>query len=215
MTSAPSIEEVLREAQDLGFLGPGPVDEHIHHSGVLAELAGPLEGDWLDLGSGGGVPGLVWLASAATGPAVLVDANARRAAFLTAAVTRLAVGDRAEVVHGRAEVLARRPELRARFAVVVARSFGPPAVTAECAAGFLTPNGRLIVTEPPAAEPGPGAPTGPPPVRWSPAGLATLGFGDAEILRRGDVGAAVLQRVAPVTETWPRRDGVPAKRPLW
>ena len=49
------------------------------------------------------------------------------------------------MVHERAEVAARQQNLRGGFDVVVARGFGSPAVTAECAVGFLMPGGRLVV----------------------------------------------------------------------
>lgn len=93
--------------------------------------------------------------------AVLVDAQEKRCRFLTDAVAELGFADRATVRCGRAETLARDPELRGRFGLVVARGFGPPAVTAECAVGFLSPGGTVAVTEPrrnPVRHP-PGGPT--------------------------------------------------------
>ena len=54
------------------------------------------------------------------------------------------------------------PSLRAAFDLVVARSFGAPAVTAECAVGFLATGGHLAVSEPPEPEAD----------RWPPEGLA-------------------------------------------
>jgi 16S rRNA (guanine527-N7)-methyltransferase len=215
VTAAPSIGAILREAQDLGFLGPGPVDDHVHHAAVLAELAGPIEDGWLDLGSGGGVPGLVWLATRQVGSAVLVEANTRRCAFLVDAVDRLGLGQRARVLEGRAEVLARQPDLRASFSLVVARSFGAPAVTAECAAGFLTPVGRLVVSEPPDEGVTVALGAVDPVERWPSDGLATLGFTPAALRRREGAGVAIMSRSGPVGDRWPRRDGVPAKRPLW
>ena len=65
-------------------------------------------------------------------------------------VARLGWGEQVQVVLGRAEVLGHDPVWRASQAAVVARSFAPPMVTAECAAAFLTDGGRLVVSEPPA-----------------------------------------------------------------
>ena len=48
---------------------------------------------------------------------------------------------RVRVVRARAEVAGRDAALRGRFDVVVARGFGPPAVTAECAAPLLSLGG--------------------------------------------------------------------------
>jgi 16S rRNA (guanine527-N7)-methyltransferase len=211
---AASIDELLGEARERGYLGPGPIDEHIRHAAALAALAAPVESPWLDLGSGGGIPGLAWLAAPGLGAGVLVDANARRCDFLTDAVGRLGVAERGSVVCGRAEVLARDPALRDRFPLVVARAFGAPATTAECAVAFLRVGGRLVVSEPPPADAPESAAEDPP--RWSSEGLARLGFGPATVVRGDGVSAAVITRVdADGGDRWPRRDGVPSKRPLW
>jgi 16S rRNA (guanine527-N7)-methyltransferase len=91
---------------------------------------------------------------------------------------------------------------------VVARSFGAPAVTAECAVGFLRPGGRLAVSEPPeCAEPAS--------VRWPEAGLGHLGFAPPARVQHAAANAVVLELPAAPADRWPRRDGVPAKRPLW
>ncbi len=148
--------------------------------------------------------------SSIAGPArrgVLLDVQRRRCEFLTAAVATLDLGDRISVECGRAEVLAREEHLRGAFDLVVARSFGPPAVTAECAVGFLRAGGELVVTEPPDADRRP--------ERWDAAGLAEIGFGDAAPIRVGETGAVRIPASRVPDARWPRRDGVPAKRPLW
>jgi 16S rRNA (guanine527-N7)-methyltransferase len=201
-----ALRVVLEEARALGFLGPGPVDRQLEHALALARSVGDFEGKMLDLGSGGGLPGLVLLDGWPTARGVLLDAQRRRCDFLERAVATLDLGERVAVRCGRAEVLARDPELRATFDLVVARSFGPPAVTAECAVGFLRDDGELVVTEPPDLEPT---------ARWDAAGLAQLGFAPAVAIREGETGAVRIRLAAPIDERWPRRDGVPAKRPLW
>jgi 16S rRNA (guanine527-N7)-methyltransferase len=212
------IADVLAEARNLGFLGPGPIEQHLRHAGALADLAlehlpQPGIARWLDLGSGAGVPGLVWLATRAIGPAVLLDANVRRCAFLTDALGRLQLTDRATVVCGRAEALARDPGLRGAFDLVVARSFGPPAATAECAVGFLHLGGRLVVSEPPALEDNEGDPSHP--RRWPTESLGRLGFGSAMVVTGAGATVAIVERQGGLDDAWPRRDGIPTKRPLW
>ena len=142
---------------------------------------------------------------------VLLDAQRRRCEFLEEAVAGLDLGDRCRIAVGRAEELARDRSLRGGFDLVTARSFGPPATTAECAVGFLAPGGQLVVTEPPLgslrAIDGSG--------RWPSEGLSSLGFGSAELLYRGETTAARITLIDPVSEQWPRRVGVPSKRPLW
>jgi 16S rRNA (guanine527-N7)-methyltransferase len=153
----------------------------------------------LDLGSGGGVPGLIlaqrWPATSWT----FLDANDRRCRFLGEAITALELGDRAAVVQGRAEEVGRGDDQRGSYDLVTARSFGPPATTAECAAPFLAVGGRLLVSEPP---------DGPP--RW-PVEVEQLGLRVVE--RVG--GIQVLEQASLCPDRFPRRTGVPLKRPLF
>ena len=150
------------------------------------------------------MPGLVLAALRPGTSVVLLDASQRRTAFLREAVERLGISSQVRVLTERAEAAARVPELRSQFEAVVARSFGPPAVTAECAAGFLPIGGVLVVSEPPE-----GATD-----RWPEAGLAQLGFGPAIRLGTASAGFVRIPRVEH-HERWPRRVGIPAKRPLW
>jgi 16S rRNA (guanine527-N7)-methyltransferase len=146
-----AVVPVLERGQALGLLGPAPVRQHVDHSvGFTAGVDQPPE-RFLDLGSGGGVPGLVLALTWPGAQAVLLDAGERRCAFLRQAVDDLALGPRVTVVRERAELAGRDRRWRATFDLVVARSFGRPAVTAECGAPFLRVGGRLVVSEPPLA----------------------------------------------------------------
>ena len=207
----PILDEVLRSAQDLGFLGPRPIEEQRHHAEALCALA--LRGldvrddtEFLDLGSGGGLPGLV-LALRPDGPprGTLLDSQQRRTAFLEAAVERLGLAERLEVVAARAEDAAHDPAFRERYELVISRGFGAPAVTAECAVAFLAPHGRLVVSEPPE----------PDDRRWDEEALASLGLTGPELVAGGSAHAAVFHRAGPLAERWPRKRGIPQKRPLW
>ena len=165
---------MLEEARRLGFLGPGPVDVHLDHALGFAEvvraLAPSAESGWparaADLGSGAGLPGLPLALALPECGWLLVESSVRRAAFLRRAVERLGIGDRVHVAEERAEAVGRRPVFRGQVDLVVARSFGPPAVVAECAAPLLRVGGRSVISEPPG-----GAPS-----RWPADGLALLGM---------------------------------------
>ena len=200
------LQRVLGEARDLGFLGPGPVGPHLDHARAMAAAVEPVVPDRAaDLGTGGGVPGLVLALRWADTSFLLVEAMRRRADFLAAAVERLDLAGRVTVTSERAETLGRDPVQRAGFDLVTARSFGSPPVTAECAAPLLRAGGRLVTSEPPA---------GAGPDRWPADGLALLGMSLAGV-RRGDYSFAVLRQDVPCPERYPRRVGVPAKRPLF
>lgn len=196
---------VLSRQRGRGLLGPDPISAQIAHARVFA-AAVPSPRRAVDLGSGGGVPGLV-LASVCWPDAelVLLDASQRRCTFLELAVADLGVADRVRVVWGRAEELGRDEALRGRADVVVARSFGPPAATAECAAPLLVVGGCLVVSEPPGSDAS----------RWEPTGLARLGLGPAELLAAPDGAVVRLTQRSPCPDEFPRRTGVPVRRPLF
>ena len=203
----------LEESRRLGFLGPGPIEPHLHHALAFASVVDVPPARALDLGAGGGLPGLVlaverWPDTHWT----FLDAQQKRTDFLERAVRALGLDRRIEVLTGRAELVAREATHRGAYELVVARSFGPPAVAAECAAGFLTAAGALVVSEPP---PSPGE------VRWPTVGLAELGYAPARevVIADDDADEPVhlvrLDRVALASERYPRRDGVPTKRPVF
>lgn len=200
------LEAVLEASRGQGFLGPGPALHHVHHSWGFAEAHGdPPPSRALDLGAGGGVPGLVLAATSwPTTRWVLVEAAQRRCDFLRAAVERLELTPRVEVRQGRAETLGHDADLREGFDLVIARSFGPPAVAAECAAPFVAMAGCVIVSEPPGGDG----------QRWDPEGLRLLGL----VWAAGDGNGnsyAMLHKVGPCPARFSRRDGVPARRPLF
>jgi len=198
------LDDVLSDARAFGFLGPGPIeDQRRHAEAFLAAIDGPV-GVAVDLGSGGGVPGLVLARLLPGSRWVLVDAMARRTAFLDDAVARLGLADRVTVRTARAEDAGRDATLRGQADVVVARGFGPPPVTAECAAPFLRVGGALVVSEPPASEG----------QRWAESGLDVLGL-RLEATLVGPPAFVRLRQVAVCPTLYPRRSGVPRKRPLW
>jgi 16S rRNA (guanine527-N7)-methyltransferase len=200
-------------------LGPGPLPPHLRHAeGFVAAarrqlaLAPPSATPrLLDLGSGGGLPGLIMATAMGDISMVLLDANVRRTAFLGRAVRRLGVTERVQVVQERAERAGRRPDLRGTFDGVVVRSFGPPAVVAECAAPFLRVGGWLVVSEPP------GEPERDPAAvseRWPPAALIQVGMEPGEFLKE-EFGYQLLHQGVLCPERFPRRYGVPYKHPLF
>lgn len=195
---------LLASAREQHFLGPGAVGAQLDHSLAFALLVPAPPRRAVDLGSGAGVPGLVLALRWPASMWALVDANVRRSEFLRQAITFLQLDARVEVVTQRAEVIGRNPAWRGRSDLVVARGFGSPAVTAECAAPLLRTDGTLIVAEPPG-----GAPE-----RWSRDGLDLLGLADD-----GRVAVPValqrLRQASACPDRYPRRVGIPSKRPLF
>ena len=211
--SPAALRELLAEARAAGFLGPGPLEPQLRHAEGFAAVArhlspaGPAR--LVDLGSGGGLPGLVVAVGWPDAAVALLEANGRRAAFLRRAVDRLGLASRVRVLEERAEVCGRQEGLRAGFDGALARSFGRPAVVAECAAPLLKPGGWLVVSEPPRTDSDEDRD-----VRWPSEPLRQLGLEPAEIIH-GDFEFRALRQAGRCPERFPRRNGVPAKHPLF
>lgn len=157
---------VLADIRDRGGIGTTDLDAAIRHAErFVAALPAVVDG-LADLGSGGGLPGLVIAVRRPDVRVVLVERRTARADLLRRAVAALGLGDRV-AVHGEdvRTLAAARP---ASFDVVTARSFGAPRVTARWAAVLLRPGGVLLVSEPPMDDP----------ARWPAHLLRTLGLAD-------------------------------------
>jgi 16S rRNA (guanine527-N7)-methyltransferase len=125
----------------------------------------------------------------------------------------LRLEERVSVLEERAEAAGRDPRHRVGFDEVLARSFGRPAVVAECGAPLLRVGGWLVVSEPPSL-PDDSTTVGTGAVRWPAEALRQFGLEPAEVFRDGAT-YRVLRQAEICPERFPRRDGVPAKRPLF
>jgi 16S rRNA (guanine527-N7)-methyltransferase len=204
------VEPTLVRSAELGFLGSMTIVDQINHSlGFVAVAEAALGGQpeaVVDLGSGGGVPGLVLLACWPECRLVLLDSNERRTDFLIEATSESRTGERVEVIRGRAEEIGHDERFREQFDLVTSRSFASPAVTAECGAALMTIAGLMVVSEPPDQIGD----------RWPVAGLARLGLEAVPPARFEDLyGYQPLRKVARTDDRYPRRVGIPTKRPLF
>ncbi len=203
MTDLGAVRAVLSDAQRVGLLGPEPVDHHIQHAVTWASILDPAP--FLDLGSGAGVPGLIFAVLWPDMRATLLDGQIRRVAWLQSAIARLELHPRATVLAGRAEDLGRDQLHRERYELVVARAFGPPATVAECGAPLVQVGGRMSVSEPPAASES----------RWPVAGCQSLGLGAAHGIVRDQASFVILSKTSESPASFPRPRPLPWKSPLW
>jgi len=226
------VRRSLERARSERLLGRGPIEQHVEHARgfatIIEHLAArrePLPKRVLppesrlsretiqdplrivDLGSGAGLPGLIIGALLVTAELVLVEGGSRRARLLEESVKNCDLTGRTSVAAVRAEEAGRKPAYRGMFDVVVARAFGPPAVTAENAAPFLRQGGWLVVSEPPEH-----SDTA---LRWRSDALGVLGMrlGDRWVIRGFHY--QVIWQDELCTERFPRRVGVATKRPLF
>jgi 16S rRNA (guanine527-N7)-methyltransferase len=164
----------------------------------------------LDLGAGAGLPGLPLKIAAPDLRLTLLEATARKAAFLREVVSELAL-EQVDVLPGRAEEVARQADRREAYELVVARAVAPLPTLVELALPFLRIGGVL------AAPKGSGAPQE---VVRSERALGLLGGKLLSAVALAVPGAprrpwlVLVRKVALTPEVYPRRPGIPAKRPL-
>ena len=98
----------------------------------------------LDLGSGGGYPGLPLAATLPDAAFTLVEPIAKKAGFLRTVVEATGLADRVTVLTARAEELAAAPEPRVGWSVVTARAVTSTADLVELSFPLLAPGGSLV-----------------------------------------------------------------------
>lgn len=150
MTDDDALVAALSLIRDRGAIGEASLTRAIEHAEQYARAVPGRTARLADLGSGGGLPGLVIAARRPEIAIVLVERRATRADLLRRAVVSLGMTDRVEVLGDDVAVLARRSP--ASFDVVTARSFAAPPITAHWAARLLHTEGLLLVSEPPATD---------------------------------------------------------------
>jgi 16S rRNA (guanine527-N7)-methyltransferase len=163
----------------------------------------------VDIGSGGGVPGIVLALARPDVAWTLMDSVHRKADAMRGFVGALGL-DNVTVVAERAEILGRDPDHRERYDVATARACAALPVLAELALPLIRAGGALLGWKGPLSEgelrAGGAAATllggGAPEVRAT--GLATL----------GDHRFVLVRKVEPTPARYPRRPGEPARMPL-
>ena len=144
------VEILAGPGLERGLMGPREVpklwDRHILNCAVVADPALDLvpSGTLVaDVGSGAGLPGLVWALLRPDLTMVLVEPLLRRATFLTESVVALGLTDRVSVVRGRAEKVMVSPEWSG-VDVVTARAVAPLDRLLGWTIPLLKPQGRLV-----------------------------------------------------------------------
>jgi 16S rRNA (guanine527-N7)-methyltransferase len=162
----------------------------------------------IDVGSGAGFPGVPLKIARPDLFMTLLEAATRKAAFLelVASQLRLAI----TVVEARAERAAHDPKWRERFDVAVARAVAPLPVLCELVLPFVRLGGKAVLLK---------GPTVTVELDAGARAAAILGGGAPQLTLDQLPGGArraivTIGKVAPTPATYPRRPGVPAKRPL-
>ena len=163
----------------------------------------------LDMGSGAGAPGLPWQIVCPHMQFTLVDSVRKKVDFLHTAIQALALP--ATAVQARAEMLAHDPEQRERYHLVMARAVAALPTLMEYTLPFARLGGLVALPKGPRAQEECSA---------AESAIATLGgelLGVFPLTVPGDDARrtlALLRKQQPTPSSYPRRTGIPAKRPL-
>ena len=164
---------------------------HVEDSLAGAELVRAHPGEIVDVGSGGGAPGIPLAAALPDRHVTLLEASSRKCGFLERAAAEF---PNVAVVNGRAE-----EQETDRFGVAVAKALAPPPVAAEWCLPLVAPGGAAILWVGPSADAG---------------AVARAAEKLAAEAAESPPGFLVLRKLGPTPPGFPRRPGVARKRPL-
>jgi 16S rRNA (guanine527-N7)-methyltransferase len=164
---------------------------HLEDSLAAVPVLESVPGSIVDVGSGGGAPGIPLAAALPDREVTLLESNRRKARFLQMVAAEF---PNVQVVLGRAE----EQELE-RFGVAVAKALAPPPVAVEWCLPLVEIGGAAILWVGPSAD-------------VAAVGRAAEQLGAAPPDLHG--GLLVLRKVAPTPPGFPRRPGMARKRPL-
>jgi len=164
----------------------------------------------VDVGTGAGLPGIPLKILLPDVKLVLLEATAKKANFLRHLIAKLGLDD-VEVVVGRAEELAHDARYRERFELVLSRAVAPLPTLVELTLPFCAVGGSFVAQKKGAIDPE---------VDKASKAITVLGgnlrqvkgidleeFGDKRWL-------VVVDKIMPTPQQYPRRPGMPAKRPI-
>jgi len=164
----------------------------------------------IDVGSGGGLPGIPLAIARPDMPFTLLEGTGKKAKFLQIVVDTLKLPN-VKVVHGRAEEAGQDKALRHQFTMVVCRAVGPMREILEYTLPFLALGGRLLAMKGPTVEQELEAATD---------AMEILGAGELEVIDAYPEGfdqntvIVSLVKERPTPAAYPRRPGVPRNTPL-
>jgi 16S rRNA (guanine527-N7)-methyltransferase len=164
---------------------------HVDDSLAGLELVRAFDGPIVDVGSGGGAPGIPLASALPDREVTLLEASERKCAFLERAA---AAFPNVRVVRGRAE----EQEVDT-YGVAVAKALAPPPVAAEWCLALVRPGGAAVLWVGPSADRD---------------RVARAAERLAAELVESPRGFLALRKLGPTPAGFPRRPGVARRRPL-
>ena len=167
-------------------------------------------GRLLDLGSGGGFPGIPLSAALGADRVLLVDSVGKKVQFLSVVIKAVGLRSTTAAEQARAEALARDPRDREAWPAVTARAVASLADLVEVALPLMAPGGVLVVWKGASAERE---------VEAAEGALRALRAGPVRVVDAGVPGLedhrlVVVPRGGPIDARFPREPGERRRRPL-
>ena len=164
----------------------------------------------IDVGTGAGMPGIPLKILLPDIRLVLLDSIAKKAAFLHHLKHKLGL-DNVEIVVGRAEEIAHQPQYRENFDIVLSRGVAPLATLVELTLPFCIIGGSFITQKKGAIDRE---------ISQASKAISLLGGRLREVKRvnleefTDERQLVIIDKVSPTPELYPRRPGIPSKRPF-
>ena len=164
----------------------------------------------IDVGTGAGIPGIPLKILLPNIDLVLLDSTAKKATFLTHLKQKLEL-DNVEIVVGRAEEVAHQTRYREKFDIVLSRAVAPLPTLVELTLPFCTIGGIFVAQKKGYIEPE---------ISQAAKAINLLGGKQRETKKidleefTDERQLIIIDKVSPTPQPYPRRPGIPAKRPL-
>lgn len=194
---------VLEANRRFNLTGAKSVAEFVPHLVDSLSVAPFIDGPLVDIGSGGGLPAIP-LALATGVPVTMIETTLKKARFLGDVLERFSLSG--EVVAARAEIAAHDDRLRGAFACGTARAVSSAPTVAELLLPFVQPGGVAVLQRGNVEERERHA--------LADAALMLGATLERDVALDGDRRLLLVRKTAPTATRFPRRTGIPEKRPL-